>query len=207
MELLDYVKNLYGQSFLFAWHVVFRMTGHDLQESETALPELEPVKVQFVKALKDDNSLFIEEEQNLFIDEVREANLWAKVFKEMNLHSYSADINNVWAQPYAALVSWVIDGLETMTGLLDKEDGPLGWTSRPAVFSSCMRVISSANAITEDHKREITSGDKAQNLRASKIENIILALERFHKLSGQKNIHESLLFGIQRNSYTVSELY
>jgi hypothetical protein len=207
VELLDYVKNLYGQSFLFAWHIVFRMTGNDLQESETALPELEPVEVQFVKALKDDDSLFIEEEQNLFIDEVREANLWVKVFKEMNLHSYSTDINDVWVQPYAALANWVIDGLATMTGLLDKEDGPLGWMSRPAVFSSCMRVILSANAITQCHDREITSGDKAQNLKASIVENIILALERFYKLGGPKNIHESLLFGVQRNSYPVSELY
>ena len=196
VELIKHIKRTYGSSALFSWATVCRMTGNDLQATETGLPLLEPVGPQFTKALRDNDSLFVEEEQNLFIDEVREAGLWSNAFEEIDLHSCpDTDIDAVWGQPFAALVTWVNEGLSTMTGLLDREDGPLGWTSRAAVFAICMRVLLSAKAIVQCNKGTPTSveGTDAVVPVAGHIHS---ALERFMILGREKNIHGSLLFEV-----------
>jgi hypothetical protein len=180
------------------------MTGNNLQNFDEMLPLLEPVEVQFSKALKDDNSLFVEEEQNLFIDEVREANLWSRAFEEKYKGVVSkSDTDIVWRDASAALATWVIDGLAVMTGLLKKEDGPLGWMSKPAVFSSSMRVLLSAKAIIQRHGQGVKS---AQKLEEPIIKDINSALERFSIIGQDKNTHQSVLVGMQGIHYLPPEL-
>lgn len=196
VELVTYCKRVYGSSPLFAWSAICRVTGNDLHVSETEPPVLESAKSQFSKALKNDDSLFVEEEQNLFIDEVRETHLWARAVEEADLQStLETHVGLAWAQPCAALVSWVEDGLTTMINLLDKEDGPLGWTSRPAVFAVCMRVLLSAKAITRLNERRLVSGTSIQDSNILLASNVSAALLRFSQLGREKNIHGSLLLG------------
>jgi hypothetical protein len=194
VELVHYMKRLYGSGALFSWSAVCRMTGNNFHGPETGPPVLESAEAQFAKALKDDDSLFVEEEQNLFIDEVRETSLWANAFEEIELHSYrESDNNSVLEQPCAALTAWVAEGLWTMTGFLDKEDGPLGWTSRPAAFAVCMRILLSARAIIQRNKRVLTSGVSIQAPHVLVVDDITSALERFLSLGQEKNVHGSLL--------------
>lgn len=207
VELVNYAKRLYGHSLLFAWSVILRMTGSDLHPSDSLLPRLEPVEIQFSKALKDDDSLFVEEEQNLFIDEVRETSLWIKAFESLGVQSRpKTDAETVWVQPCAALSAWIVDGLMLMTGLLDKEDGPLGWLSKPAVFSSCMRVLLSANAITQRHEYGLASNTTTQDPGAPIVSQIMSAMEKFLKLGRERNVHSGLLFGTKENPHLLSEL-
>ena len=197
VELVNYIKRLFGSSLLFYCSLVYRLTGNDLHASEVGLPLLEPAEAHFSRALKDDDSLFVEEEQNLFIDEVRETRLWAKVLEETDLQSCSeTDLDSSWEKAYTALAVWITDGLATMTGLLDKDDGPLGWTSRPTVFAVCMRVLVSAKAITLHNERMLTSGISPQDPMALLSEDITAALKRFNSLGRERNIHGSLIFGV-----------
>lgn len=207
VELMEYAKKLYGHSTLFAWSVILRMTGSNLHASGSSLPQLDSAGIQFSNALKDDDSLFIEEEQNLFIDEVRETNLWSKAFEGLGVQSRpQSDAGTAWVQPCAALSAWVVDGLKFMTGLLDKEDGPLGWMSKPAAFSSCMRVLLSANVITQSQEYGLASGLSTQDSGAPVVDQIASTVEKFLRLGQERNIHSSLLFGTKENQYPLSDL-
>jgi hypothetical protein len=197
VELVSHIKHLYGSSLLFYWSSICRMTGNDLYESDARAPVLESAEAQFSRALKDDDSLFVEEEQNLFIDEVRETRLWAKAFEETGLQPHSkTDVHSSWGKAYTDLALWVTDGLATMASLLDRDDGPLGWTSRPAVFAVCMRVLLSAKAITLHNERWLMSDSSQQDHIAFWSEDIAAALKRFNLVGREKNIHGSLIFGV-----------
>ncbi|KIN07335.1 hypothetical protein OIDMADRAFT_108260 [Oidiodendron maius Zn] len=197
VELVNHIKRLHGGNLLFYWSSICRMTGNDLYSSKVGFPLLESAEAQFSRALKNDDSLFVEEEQNLFVDEVRETRLWAKVFEETDLLFFSeANFDSSWGKAYTALSVWVTDGLATMTGLFHGDDGPLGRTSRPAVFAICMRVLIAAKAITLNNQKRPTPGDSSQYPMALLSEDITAALKRFTSLGLRRNIHGSLIFEV-----------
>ncbi|CAK7216519.1 hypothetical protein SBRCBS47491_002858 [Sporothrix bragantina] len=89
-------------------------------------------------ALEFDDALFLVEEHNLYIDEVREAERWAAVVQGGN-----------GAVGFAA---WLADGMEALVSRIqgpDGDDGPLGWTAVPSVFAVCSRLITGARAVVE----------------------------------------------------------
>ena len=179
------------------------MTGSKLETADNIRFRLKPIGVQLSKAMRDDDSLFVEEEQNLFIDEVREAKLWSKVFEDTALDSWNwegadFDIENTWSQPHAAVAAWVMDGLLAVSSFLDQEDGPLGWVSKPAVFALLTRLLLSANAIIQRHEGLMTSATGRQVPGNRIIAGIVFALEQFISLGKEKKIHESLLLEVQR---------
>lgn len=192
LELVEYIKHLYGGRAAFQWSAACRMTGHTFQnlKIESHLPT--SARVQFCTVLKENDSLFIEEEQNLFIDEIREARIWSNAFKDVDLGPYTtADINTLWEPPFSALTSWVEDGLSIMMDLLIKEDGPLGWASKPAVFALCMRVILSAKTIIQCNSRIISSG-LGRGVHPE-VERIASVLRKFKHLAQEKRVHGGLL--------------
>lgn len=168
-ELAAYLKQKYPNSTLFAENVVCRMTGNPItyafKYELEGLP-LQTAAVHFSKALKNDDSLFVEEEQNLFVDEVREVKVWSELVCEKS--SY-------------ILEGWVREGLKSLNELLEKEDGPLGWMSKAATFAVCMRILVTAKAI-------LRVGSAAGE------DDIKEALEVFRELGRKKKCHESLLF-------------
>jgi hypothetical protein len=89
--------------------------------------------------MKFDDSLFVIEEQNLFVDEVRETQRWVSVYKSLAWES-----NNPCLE---ALTSWTSEGLEAMQSLVSQEDGPLGYGSKPEVFAILSRVIRASAAL------------------------------------------------------------
>ncbi|KAK3322123.1 putative death-receptor fusion protein-domain-containing protein [Apodospora peruviana] len=142
-----------------------------------------PAEKLLQTAMDFDDSLFAAEEQNLFIDEVRETWRW----RENAFFSSSSSSSAVTAAPY--LKRWTEDGLEYLVELLLADeneggrDGPLGWTSDQHVFAVCARVVLCAVAIlkTED----ITTARGAKRTRE--------LLERFVAAGEKARLHGSLL--------------
>lgn len=96
---------------------------------------LRPIHETMLEVRRQDNSLFAEEKQNLFIDPTKEAENWALVM----MHSSSPG----WI--IAVIGTWALQGLEVLIETAkNEEDGPLGWTSKPDVFTLGMRIILAA---------------------------------------------------------------
>lgn len=198
VELVNYVKRLQGSNSVFAWNAVYRMTGNHMHPSEFRVHPLEPASAQFARALKDNDSLFIEEDQNLFVDEVREIGLWSNAFAEIDLRfDPGFDTDGTWEQSCIALRAWVMEGITAMANLLDRDDGPLGWTSKPSVFAVCMSILLSAKAIIQFNKRLPTTGLGVMKPVSFATKDIESSLERFASLGADKNIHASLLSEVQ----------
>lgn len=122
-----------------------------------------PPKDTFAEALRFDDSLFAIEKNNLFISEVRETQRWLSVFAALEWDARDESL--------VQLDAWVRGGLHEIRRLIDNEDGPLGWASRPQVFSLCSRIIHASVALAKgpgsedireavnEIKAELASGD------------------------------------------------
>lgn len=99
-----------------------------------------PVSNLISELRKESTILFVEEKQNLFIDEVCELDVWTKNLFRIADSSYdSSTIIEVCA--------WVSNGLSCLIELVGDEagrDGLLGWASKPELFTLGVRVISIA---------------------------------------------------------------
>lgn len=98
---------------------------------------------QLQEALKFDDSLFVIEEQNLFIDEVRESQRWVVAFESMQWSLEDDALKH--------LTLSVCGGLVSVDHLTSEEDGPLGYGSKPQVFAILSRVIQAAAALMKHH--------------------------------------------------------
>lgn len=101
------------------------------------------VKDQLDQAMKFDDSLFVVEEQNLFIDEVRETQRWVAVFETLEW--------DVKDETLIHLTEWMNEGLAQMNDLAQVEDGPLGYASKPDVFAILSRIIQGSAALMRHH--------------------------------------------------------
>lgn len=141
-RLLHWLVSRYGALDEFRAHVACRMAGHTPPTPNTALllADWVPAEAQLADAMRFDDALFVVEEQNLYVDEVREARRWRDVFLSLPTSP---------ATPKATLEEWTLAGLRTLTRIARMEggDGPLGWTSKPEVFAICARVLVSGAAI------------------------------------------------------------
>lgn len=125
----------FADSQEFASRVVYRTVGQAYSPTLALTPADDLVK----EALNFDDSLFAAEEQNLFIDEIRETSRWSRALTAQN----------------EGLKSWVEQGLDSLLRLVDEkkgtddEDGPLGWMSDQHVFAICARVVLCAVAVVK----------------------------------------------------------
>lgn len=98
---------------------------------------IQPAQDVMHKARRQDNALFVEEKQNLFVDPVKEAENWALVL--MNSTQFEKVISIT-----SAIENWTIQGLEVLIESANEEDGPLGWSTKPDVFTLGMRILLAA---------------------------------------------------------------
>jgi hypothetical protein len=103
--------------------------------------------IQLANALRSDDSLFAVEEQNLFIDEVREVNRWATVFQNLKWGEERSEEDKILSK----LDGWLCDGVTQIQQLLEQEDGPLGWASNPHVFAICTSILRGAVTLNRTH--------------------------------------------------------
>ena len=96
-------------------------------------------------AMKEDNALFVEESQNLYIDEVQETKMWLSFFDDdprWSMRYYSDKI--IWDD--------MVHELHTMRDFVRKYDGPFGWASKPQVFGLLMKIILATQVVVKyDH--------------------------------------------------------
>lgn len=100
------------------------------------------VREELGRALVEDNALFVEESQNLYIDEVVQTQTWLAFFDQLD------DTSRTKAAK--VIGSWALGGLETLVERCQANyDGPFGWTSKVEVFHLVMRVILASRKVVE----------------------------------------------------------
>ena len=161
-RLSDFLITHYNDSTALWYEAVGRLTGLriDLERSvlsrsmeNTAsaraghstvgkrLINLPDIRVSLGEARKEDTALFIEEKQNLYIDEVQEASHWARIIAKLSSTSIDRDSAH-------ELEVWAMQGLAALTEMAQAEvDGPLGWATKPEVFTMGARITSAAGVI------------------------------------------------------------
>jgi len=92
----------------------------------------------FEEAMADNTALFAVEKQNLYVDQVRESNTWAKVLKKQTPKgSYTK-----------ALEFWASEGLQNLCQAIESEaDGALGWSSKPEMFVFAVQVLNTTDVL------------------------------------------------------------
>ncbi len=107
-----------------------------------------PASLRLKEALRFDDSLFAVEKQNLFIDEVREVDRWAAVFRSLP-HEEDEDNPQKQQADLVALEAWTDEGMQSLIELVASRDndGPLGWTAMPDVFAVCARILRCSEAL------------------------------------------------------------
>lgn len=152
----DFAKHLlehYSDSPLFVKYVVSKITGtptENLDKGSKNALALTSVLSQYDEASVNDNKLFVEEKQNLWLDDVEEAKVWAATFAKLPGTMFGVDCP---AQPLhpvlAELIIWVKGAVIILRKSSSSSDNALGWTSKPDVFSVLMRAITAINAVLD----------------------------------------------------------
>lgn len=170
-RLLGWLRQGASASGAFRAHAAGRMVGHvpsaDVEaETEEAGASWTSAEAQLREALRFDDALFVVEDQNLFVDEVREVLRWRDVLfpppPPSSIQPTTSPTTSTTPSPTEtpelhALASWTQDGLRALRHLVesgdvdadaDADDGPLGWASKPKVFAICARVLVCAAALS-----------------------------------------------------------
>ncbi|KAI1281256.1 putative death-receptor fusion protein-domain-containing protein [Xylaria sp. FL0933] len=212
-RLLRWLASHFGHEPDFLMHVAGRMVGHNFGSAsftERRAPEGDsndasrvrwvPARTQLTEAMRFDDSLFVIEEHNQYIDEVREAKRWTDMF--LSSGSYGAKDSRSDASK--ALAEWTLASLRTLIEIAQSEsvtdgDGPLGWTSKPQVFAICARILLCASALLKfkiERDQVQYQGQKANEDKEGQIyADVAEELDRFRRLGhdGRTRIHGLLL--------------
>jgi len=139
-----------------------------------------PVREVLDKAMTPDTALFVKEKQNLYIDEVEEARTWSQML--IDLKPWESTQRRRLQRLDDQFVTWTIDGLSVLTEAVDMQpDGPLGWTSKPEVFTIGLRVIFASRVILSLEAWGISDEAKALCKKG---------LEKLLAVGSKNNLHE-----------------
>ena len=149
-KLMKFIKSQDVWASRLCEEAVLRLSGASASQrirsgtfSEAVTSCIRPFSGMMSEARKPDTALFVEEKQNLYVDEVEETRCWANVLST----SEYAEIATTAA---STLSTWTLDGLDYLAKVIaSEEDGPLGWTSKPEVYSLGMRIISAAKVFIQ----------------------------------------------------------
>ncbi|KAL1839076.1 hypothetical protein VTJ49DRAFT_1877 [Mycothermus thermophilus] len=190
-ELASWMGAHFGSSSddEFTARVICRMVGQPWEKAADTSLQLVPAEKMLREALMFDDSLFAAEEQNLFIDEVRETRRWRGVYEEMTKARKSsvANANNANADEASTALSlsntlraWAEAGMKALLALAAKGDGPLGWMTDQHVFAACARIVLCAVATT----RTVEGGEAGL---------LVEMLGKFREVGLQTGVHGLLL--------------
>lgn len=157
--LLSWLREHFGHTNEFRAYVACRLVGDPIVALDIGVQDLAawaPPEQQFAQALEVDESLFAVEEQNLFIDEVRETQRWADVFRALPRDYDQTEGDDgvagkvlVMDSSLDALKGWVERALEVLAVQVGQDDGPLGWASGADAFALCHRVLACGKVLAE----------------------------------------------------------
>ncbi|KAJ5701019.1 hypothetical protein N7493_012065 [Penicillium malachiteum] len=137
--LATLITNHYSSSSRLARRVIRYLTGQEPRVSGSDTPlNMRSVPALIAEYSQESTVLFVEEKQNLFIDDVREIDIWSKVLLNLSKDALPEKLVGQFSK-------WVLEGLEylsTLAGQPSGLDGLLGWISKPECFTLGIRVIS-----------------------------------------------------------------
>lgn len=140
--LANFILDQYADSVQLTRRVIRYLTGQEPRisgsDDQTHLIAVSDLLAEYCQ---DRTALFVEEKQNLFIDEVRELDVWSPALKQMKRNAYPETL-------VRQISSWVSEGLDHLSGhIAQEQDGLLGWVSRPESFTLGVRLISISSAL------------------------------------------------------------
>ncbi|PGH23951.1 hypothetical protein AJ80_02013 [Polytolypa hystricis UAMH7299] len=138
-NIINFLINSYRASSTLFTTALTRLVGQKVSASN---PGFTPVSEILAQLRKESTVLFVEEKQNLFIDDVREAEIWATVLTKLSLPD---DSSNTISQFHG----WVLDGLSALleTSREEGKDEVFGWTSNVDVLTTGVRAIRGARVL------------------------------------------------------------
>ena len=194
-RLLDFMEQEYRGSTMFFIEAAQKLTGlpsicsatshkfvSDKDDRFQSIPlQIRPVAELLLEARTTQIAVFVEEKQNLFVDQVLEADGWANVLVNMDA--------GVWKSTVVSdLESWTTNGLDYLLRLCEKmsDHEALSLISIPEVYTLFMRVILSAKVLVNG----VTQIDWERN---EKNYDCRVLLERLLELGTQKRLHGLLM--------------
>ncbi|KAL8775229.1 MAG: hypothetical protein Q9209_000235 [Squamulea sp. 1 TL-2023] len=147
-RLLDFLKDRYRKSSTLWMEAVQRLVGKQPSRISIGSPakrrqtlHLSSPHALLEKLRPEDTTLFVEEKQNLYIDEAQEAAIWAEVLM-------SLDHTAIEHGMLRKFETWTTEGIDALTKAAEAEvDGPLGWTTKPEVFTLGARILHAAQVL------------------------------------------------------------
>ena len=138
-QLLEFLKARFRNSSAFWAEAVQRIIGKQTRLQQ--LPGFPSPRTSLERLKPEDTTLFVEEKQNLYIDEAKEAGIWLDVF-------LSVDSAAIETETLRKLERWTLEGIDALIETASTEfDGPLGWTSKPEVLTLGVRILHAAHAL------------------------------------------------------------
>lgn len=191
-RLMRFIKDQYAQAYGLWNEAVLRLMGVPASQrtvsddaAATGSYSIPPFSTMFREARKPDTALFVEEKQNLYIDEVDEARRWADMLSELKSDGLTQLL-------MSRLSVWTTEALAILANYIaNEEDGPFGWTSKPEVFTIFMRVILAAKVLIshgiEVHKCEELLKDIVEKGTKNQLHDLLIAeiLEVLGAVEGQ----------------------
>ncbi|CAG8398747.1 unnamed protein product [Penicillium salamii] len=148
--LADFIIHSYTTSPILGRRCLLYLTGQEPRISGSDEPKrLVSVSDLVTEYRQDSTVLFEEEKQNLFIDNVREVEVWSRALVQLQQSAYIDS-------PVREVSTWASEGLAYLTSLVGpgaEPDGLLGWASKPEILSLGFRVISIASALDPSETR------------------------------------------------------
>lgn len=142
--LAKFIIDQYSDSVQLTRRVIRYLTGQEPRlsgsDDQTHLVAVSDLLAEYCQ---DRTALFVEEKQNLFIDEVRELDIWSPALMHLKRNAYPETLSR-------QISSWVSEGLDHLSAHISQEsgrDGLLGWISRPESFTLGVRLISISSAL------------------------------------------------------------
>lgn len=136
--LADFLAKNYSTSSYLFQDAINRVTGASLYGHKLCQKDrLVAFENSLAEYRMESTVLFEEERQNLFIDDVREIDIWMRVLISLDTTTYDSQMVN-------CLFDWTCLGLEHLIGLASSgdHDDMLGWTSKPEVYTLGVRLFS-----------------------------------------------------------------
>ncbi|GMG25342.1 unnamed protein product [Aspergillus oryzae] len=145
--LADFMVDNYPESQLLSTKAIHYITGQEPKLSGSVEPtKLATVEAQLAELRKESTTLFEEERQNLFIEEIREVDIWSRRLLGLREAAFNERIVKETSK-------WVSDGLSYVADIMANEsgmDGLVGWASKPETFTLGVRLISLAAVLVSE---------------------------------------------------------
>ena len=198
-RFLDFLEQKYRGSTVFFVEAVRRLTGlsssysamshrygSDKDAEFRSIPlQLRPVAELSLEARTTQIAVFVEEKQNLYVDQVSEADGWANVLAYMDAAAWEPTV-------VSALHSWTADGLDYLLDFGEKMSDleALSLISIPEMYTLFMRVILSAKVL-------VNGATQRNSERNRRYHDCRVLLQKLLELGAQRRLHGLLLDRIQ----------